>query len=41
MSSAGIVRACFKHRYNELLEQGLADDSTCLIDRDEFEICQS
>lgn len=41
MSSAGVVRACFKHRYNELLEQGLADDSTCLIDRDEFEICQS
>ena len=36
MTSAEVVQACFKHRYNELLEQGMADDRTRLIDRDDL-----
>ena len=30
------VQACFAHRYDELLSQGLVDNRTRLIDRDEL-----
>ena len=41
MSPAGVARACFKHRYSDLLEQGLADDSTKTIDRDTLQYYES
>lgn len=41
MSPAGVARACFKHRYSALLEQGLADDSTKTIDRDTLQYYES
>ena len=33
MSSA-VMPCCFEHRYSQLLEEGLVDDRTVLIDRD-------
>ena len=32
--TATVMRACFRHRYSELLEQGLVDDSTKIIEKE-------
>lgn len=32
--TAAVMKACFRHRYSELLEQGLVDDSTKIIEKE-------
>lgn len=35
MTLSGIVPVCYSHRYTQLLEEGIVDESTRIIDRDE------